>query len=171
MSKLHTRCAGGKIAVNNMADVEEEIFAASKFISSFSPLSDLIVSFKLKPSKTSVLGSQNILEETRTWGFHTLVSELRVSDRKYFFISPQSTRSRFQSLQIMSIRSSYVEKLFAICDPRSSRSYGNQPLLIYYILFLYNALKYGVLTFQPRPTEKPTKNYLQYYTIIQDIRA
>ena len=56
MSNVQAHCARGKIAANNMADIEEEIFAASKFISSFSP--EATASSASNPKETSVLGSK-----------------------------------------------------------------------------------------------------------------
>ena len=66
VSKLQTLYAGGKIASKQHGRRWEGNFAASKLISSFSP--QATSSSASKPPKTSVLGSENIIEETRTWG-------------------------------------------------------------------------------------------------------
>ena len=65
-----------------------ENFAASKFTSSFSP--EATASSASKSKKTSVLSSKNIHEETKLGAFHTLLRELRVSDRTVTNINEHS---------------------------------------------------------------------------------
>ena len=45
-SKLHARFPGGKIAANNIAEVEEELLLQANLFLHFKSLSDVIVSFK-----------------------------------------------------------------------------------------------------------------------------
>ena len=83
VSKLHARCAGGKIAANNMADVEEEILLQANLF--------LLLVLKRRHRQRQNRRKHRFwvrrifLKRQELGAFHTLVRELRVSDREYFF--------------------------------------------------------------------------------------
>ena len=77
VSKLQELYAGGKIVSKQHSRRPGGNLAASKFISSFSP--QATSSSASKVPKTSVLGSQNILEETRTWGVPHFGQRMRLN--------------------------------------------------------------------------------------------
>ena len=123
MSNVHARCARGKILANNMADIEEEILLQANLLL-------LLVLKRRHPQlqkrrKHRFWVRKIFMKRQKRGAFHTLLRELRVSDRTVTNINEHSG-SVAKKRWIIWVRIKIIMGYVSIADRRTLVSIWSQ---------------------------------------------